>query len=123
MKHNAETRPAAPAELAALDGVEAAPDHHRLVYEDERVRIVELRVAAGERVPVHTHRYATINYVVAHSDFVSYDAEGRRKFDSRTDPTEIREGAVFRLPPFPPLHAVENVGEREIRGLSVELKD
>jgi quercetin dioxygenase-like cupin family protein len=39
-----------------LDGPLAAPDHHRVIYEDERVRVMELTVAPGERVPVHTHR-------------------------------------------------------------------
>lgn len=111
------------ADLDRFDGPLAAPAHHRLVYEDERVRIVEFRVPPGDFVPVHTHRYATLNYVVAHSDFVSYDADGRPKFDSRTGPSAIREGEVFRLAPYPPLHAVENVGDSELHGLSVEFKD
>ena len=110
-------------ENLALDGVVAAPDHHRVVYEDERVRLVELRVPPGDLVPVHTHRWPTINYVLGWSDFQSYDAEGRLKLDSRTDASEIREGAVFRLPALPPPHAVKNVGDRLLLGISVELKD
>jgi quercetin dioxygenase-like cupin family protein len=107
----------------SLDGVIAAPEHHRVIFENERVRVVELRVKPGETVPVHTHRWATVNYVVSLSDFLSYDADGNIKLDSRAVKTDIKEGAVFYLPPYPPPHKVENIGASEIQGIAVELKD
>lgn len=106
-----------------LDGVVAAPEHHRIIFENERVRIVELKVKPGEIVPLHTHCLATVNYVVSHSDFLSRDADGRVKLDSRTDESGMKQGAVFYLPPNPPLHSVENIGAGELRGITVELKD
>jgi hypothetical protein len=57
------------------------------------------------------------------SDFVSCDADGRVKLDTRTGAGGFEPGHVFCLPAFPPLHDVENVGDRMLRGLSVELKD
>lgn len=110
-------------EIESLDGVIAAPEHHRVIFENERVRIVEFKVKPGEFVPVHTHRWATVNYVISLSDFLSYDADGSLKFDSRAEKTQIKEGAVFCLPPFPAPHAVENIGTSEMRGVAVELKD
>lgn len=107
----------------SFDGPVAAPDHHKVVFEDERVRIVELRVKPGETVPVHTHRWATINYVVRLSDFQSYDADGNLKLDTRNGQFGTKEGEAFYLPPFPPLHSVKNVGDGEMLGISVELKD
>jgi quercetin dioxygenase-like cupin family protein len=110
-------------DLEKLDGVDAAPGHHRVIYEDERVRVTELKVAPGDRVPVHTHRWPSVNYVVAPSDFLSYDAEGRVKLDTRAAAGAFGSGHVFCLPAFPPPHAVENVGEQMLHGVSVELKD
>lgn len=109
--------------LESLDGVIAAPEHHRVIFENERVRVVELRVKPGEIVPVHTHRWATVNYVITLSDFLSYDSDGNLKLDSRTGKSDIKEGSVFCLPPYPPPHSVENVGTSEMHGIAVELKD
>jgi quercetin dioxygenase-like cupin family protein len=120
---NEENKKTETLNLESLDGVIAAPDHHRVIFEDERVRVVELRVKPGETVPVHTHRWTTINYVVSHSDFLSRDADGNIKLDSRDGQNEIKEGAVFCLPPFPALHSVENVGAHELRGITFELKN
>ena len=107
----------------SLDGTVAAPDHHKILFENDRVRIVELRVGPGETVPAHTHRWPTVNYVVSLGDFLSRDAEGNLKSDSRTGNSDIKEGGVFCLPPFPPLHSVENIGNKEVHGIAVELKD
>jgi quercetin dioxygenase-like cupin family protein len=106
-----------------MDAVIAAPDHHRVIFENEQVRVMELKVNPGEIVPVHTHRWATVNYVLSHSDFLSFDADGNVKLDSRTDESGMKEGAVFCLPPNPPLHSVKNIGAGELRGITVELKD
>jgi hypothetical protein len=107
----------------ALDGPVAAPEHHKVVFENDRVRVVDFRVPAGDTVPLHTHRYATVNYVISTSDFRSFDCDGNLKHDSRKEESAHREGGVFCLPAFPPLHSVENVGCGEIRGVTVELKD
>jgi hypothetical protein len=107
----------------ALDGPVAAPEHHRVIFENDRVRVVDFRVGPGETVPVHTHRYATVNYVISLSEFLSFDSSGNLKMDSRNDEAAQREGVVFYQPAFPPLHSVENIGNGEIRGIAVELKD
>src|SRR5215203_6659464 len=91
-----------------FDGPVAAPEHHKVIFENERVRIMEFKVPPGDVVPAHTHRWATINYVVSLSDFLSYDADGNLKLDSRSGQFGAKEGEVFCLPPFPPLHSVEN---------------
>lgn len=110
-------------QLESFDGAIAAPEHHKVVFENERVRIMDFRVKPGEFVPTHTHRWATINYVLKLSDFLSYDEDGNLKLDSRTGEFSGKEGEVFCLPAFPPLHSVKNIGESEMHGISIELKD
>lgn len=120
---NNEKRETAETRLELLDGVIAAPEHHKVIFENERVRVVELKVEPGATVPVHTHRWATVNYVINPSNFLSFDAEGNLKLDSRTGKTDIKQGGVFYLPPFPEPHSVENIGTSEMHGIAVELKD
>lgn len=47
----------------SLDALRAAPPHHRLVFENDRVRVLDTRVAPGETVPVHTHRWPAVNHI------------------------------------------------------------
>ncbi|HEY8563748.1 MAG TPA: hypothetical protein VIL74_25440 [Pyrinomonadaceae bacterium] len=122
MKKENQTRRPAPDARAELDAVVAAPAQHRVVFENERIRIVEFKVRPGEFVPVHTHRWASVNYVLKLGDFLSYDVAGNLKLDSRTGNTAIKQGGVFELPPFPPPHAVRNIGDAEMHAISVELK-
>ena len=123
MEFDNNTNETAGSRLEFLDAVFAAPEHHTVIFENERVRVMELKVKPGETVPIHTHRWTSINYVVNHSEFLSCDADGNVKADSRTQNSEIKQGSVFCLPPFPAPHSVKNVGAAELRGISVELKD
>jgi hypothetical protein len=103
----------------SLDALSAAPQHHALLLETEHVRVLETRIPPGDRVPVHTHRWPSVLYVVSWSDFLRYDEDGKLVVDSRvagdSPPT------VIWSPPLPP-HSLRNVGSTEIRVISVELK-
>jgi quercetin dioxygenase-like cupin family protein len=105
----------------ALDAMVTAPDHHEVLLENERVRVLDSRIKPGERVPVHTHRWASVLYILGTSDFIRYDIEGNAVFDSRAA-SPVEKGAVIWSPPLQ-AHSVENLGEKEIRVISVELKD
>lgn len=107
---------------ASLDAMVAAPEHHEVLLENERVRVLDSRIKPGETVPVHTHRWASVLYVLGTSHFIRYDPEGKAVFDSRTAASQVETGAVLWSPSLRP-HSVENVGETEIRVISVELKD
>ena len=67
----------------AVDALVAAPDQHRLVFENAHVRVLDTRIAPGERTPVHTHRWPASHYVVSWSDFVRRDAAGTVLVDTR----------------------------------------
>jgi len=105
-----------------LDALTAAPKHHRRLLENERVRVLEVRIGRGEIVPVHTHRWPSVIHMQTGTHFVRRDGEGNLLLDTR------KAGPPPKLPltvwsgPLPP-HSVENVGEEELVLLSVELKD
>jgi len=106
----------------SLDALVAAPDHHELLLENERVRVLDVRIAPGQLVPVHTHRWASVMYVLSRGDFIRRDSKGEVLLDTRTVDSPSGPPAVLWSEPLPP-HSLENVRESEIRVISVELKD
>jgi len=105
-----------------LDAVAAAPDHHRLIFEDERVRVLEACIKPGETTPLHTHRWPSAVYVISSDDFVRYDQEGTVVTDSRVLGIRSEAGSVVWLPPLEP-HSVQNIGEQEARAIVFEIKN
>jgi len=106
----------------SLDALVAAPTYHKLLFENERVRLLEVRIPPGAFVPVHTHRWPSAIYVAVQSDFIRRDGEGKILFDSRTIGAAPDQPFVQWTGPLPP-HSVENVGTREILLITTELKE
>ena len=105
-----------------LDAMTAAPDHHEVLLENDRVRVLDSRVKPGDSTPVHTHRWPAALYVIGTSDFVRYDPDGNAIFDSRESEMATGTGQAVWSPPLTP-HFVKNIGEGEIRVISIEIKD
>ena len=106
----------------SLDAMIAAPDHHEVLLENDRVRVLDSRVRPGDATPVHTHRWPAVLYILGTSDFVRCDPEGNVIFDSRESEIAAETGQTIWSQPLTP-QFVKNVGENEIRVISVELKD
>ena len=104
-----------------MDAVIAAPKHHRLVLETDRVRVLDTVIPAGDTVPVHTHRWPAVYYTIQLAHFIRRDGEGNVLFDSRKGRPLPKTPAVEWLGPMPP-HSVENVGTSVVHLLIVELK-
>lgn len=104
-----------------LDGVVAAPGHHRVLFENDAVRVLETRIRVGDRTPLHTHLTPTVSYVVSGSHLVRRDAAGEILLDTRADP-------AFSLPRVMwsdglPVHSLENPGPEDLVVIGVELLD
>ena len=105
-----------------LDAMIAAPGFHTVLFEDDRVRVLDGRVPPGATVPVHTHRWGGVLYIIATSDFVRRDPDGNVLADTRASKsTPIMGAAVWGAPLTP--HSLENIGGHEFRTLTVEMKD
>ncbi len=100
----------------------AAPEFHTVLFENDTVRVLDGRVPPGATVPVHTHRWGGVLYILATSDFVRRDPDGNVLADTRaSSSTPIVGAAVWGAPLTP--HSLENVGSEEFRTLTVEMKD
>jgi hypothetical protein len=105
----------------ALDALQAAPGQHRLLLENDHVRVLDTEIAPGDRTPVHTHRWPAVHYVLSWSEFVRRDAEGVVLVDTRASgPGGAPPTALWGEPLGP--HTLENVGGAPVRVISVEIK-
>jgi hypothetical protein len=107
---------------ASLDALQAAPRHHRLILENERVRVLDTSIAPGDTVPLHTHRWPAVLHLLGWSDFVRRDGEGRVLVDTRGRPAPAHLPAIIWSEALPP-HTLENVGTATLHVISIELKD
>jgi quercetin dioxygenase-like cupin family protein len=109
-----------PQELDPLDAVVAAPRFHRVLLENEEVRVLDTLVQPSETVPLHTHRWPSVLYVLSWSNFVRRDADGCVTMDSR-EAKPLAAGATLWSGPLGP-HTLENVGNSELRVIAIEQK-
>jgi hypothetical protein len=103
-----------------LDAMTAAPAYHALLFENEEVRVLEAHVGPGETVPVHTHCWPGVLYILGVSDFVRRDPDGNVLVDTRGTPQSPPGSCVWGAPLTP--HSLENVGQVEMRNITFELK-
>ncbi len=53
-----------------LDALVAAPEHHKLLFENNFVRVLDTLILPGEITKVHTHRFPASLYILSWSDFI-----------------------------------------------------
>lgn len=109
---------------ADLDAVTAAPGNHRVILENDQVRVLRVEVAPGETEPVHEHRWPSVMLIEAAQPALDIRYERR---NGRLVETGRRNLPGGRPPPalyFPPEgpHAVRNLGSEPFRLVRVEMK-
>jgi catechol 2,3-dioxygenase-like lactoylglutathione lyase family enzyme/quercetin dioxygenase-like cupin family protein len=96
------------------DIVEIAPDVHKVIFENDAIRVLEVTVTPGATVAMHTNP-ENINYILEGGTLRLVDPDG-----SVVD-VPLAERQVIPAPSG--RHAVENVGRTVVRTLCIELKD
>jgi hypothetical protein len=97
----------------SLDPVETNPEHYKVVFENDRVRVLEYTDAPGDRTTPHEHPDSVMHTLSAfrrrlHSGDASRDVE-------------LPAGMTGWLPAQQ--HFGENIGDTATHVLFVELKD
>jgi quercetin dioxygenase-like cupin family protein len=94
------------------DAIKVAPNHFKVLLENDRVRVLDFHGNAGEKVVMHSHP-AYVSYTVSGS--------GKSKFtspDGKTTETEVEVGKA--LWHDAETHASESTGT--VHALLIELK-
>jgi mannose-6-phosphate isomerase-like protein (cupin superfamily) len=103
-----------------LDGVVAAPDHHKVIFENDTVRVLETTIRAGDVTPLHTHLMPQVMYVVSGSYFLRRNETGAVMFDTRADPAFTLPRVLYAA--TTPIHTLENSGSDDVIVIGVEIK-
>jgi quercetin dioxygenase-like cupin family protein len=99
------------------DALAAAPQHHKLLFENDEVRVLEVTVPPGVREPLHAHRYPSVLYYVSAAHMKEYSPGV-----PVVDRGQKDDGEVIFLPVGPP-HQMENLEQsKPLRAIRVELK-
>ncbi len=106
---------------ASLDALAAAPESHRLLFENDTVRVLETRITPGQTTQVHTHRWPGILYILSFCHFVRRDPDGVILVDTRRGGALPAPGTAIWGDALPP-HTLENVDASEFHVIGVELK-
>ena len=104
-----------------LDGVEVAPNNHKVIFENDQVRVLETTIAAGEKTPLHTHLRPTLNYVLSGSHFIRRDENGEIMRDTRAESDAVQPKVHFVE--SRPKHTIENTDSKDLVVLGIELKN
>ena len=105
----------------SLDALVASPESHRLLFENEAMRVLETRIAPGDTTQLHTHRWPGVLYVISFGHFVRRDEDGNVVVDSRAGASLPQSGTAVWSAALPP-HTLENVDTTEIHVIGIESK-
>jgi len=101
------------------DAVLAAPANHRVIYETDQVRVLEVTVAPGERENLHHHQWPSVLIVDSRPKYINFDRNGKEI------PPAIRGNpalpVMVRLPAQAE-HAIQNVDTRPFHAFRIEYK-
>ncbi len=93
--------------------VAGGPETHKVILNNDQVRVLDVRIQPGQKVAMHSHP-ANVVYYVTGCKIKTTSPDGK---------TAIREGKADTAASFGPLtHAVENAGSTECHVVQVEMK-
>jgi hypothetical protein len=75
LRLSAQSKPGFPEDF---DAVQAAPESHKVLFENAFVRVLEVQVAPGVKEPMHHHRWRSI--------FLNWDVGGSKHNARRLSP-------------------------------------
>jgi len=106
---------------AALDAPTASPENHRIVFENERVRVLDVIVAVGGREALHAHCWPSVLYVTFRGKLREWGADGKLIREVKETPPPTAFPLTQWLDASPP-HSIENLDTQPIHLLRIELK-
>jgi len=96
------------------DPVKVAPKNCKILLENDRVRVVETRLRAGGKMPMHSHPAYIIYALSSHKVKVTFP-------DGKTKEVKIKAGEALWSEGVS--HAVDNIGTTEAHVLNIEFKE
>jgi beta-alanine degradation protein BauB len=96
------------------DVMKVASDTYGLLMENDKVRVLEVRLKPGQKAPMHNHPNDHVIYVMR-------DAKFKLSFpDGRSTEVDLNSGKILWMEAG--AHETENIGKTEGHNLVIELK-
>jgi hypothetical protein len=111
----------------AFDAVVAAPANHKVVFENDRLRVLEVTLAPNEEEPLHHHRWPSVFIFDQVQGPVHDIAPDGTVLPPNRDVMQAIQAwdgkgcLVVRMAPQP-LGRVLNASDRTVHGIRVEMK-
>jgi hypothetical protein len=115
----------------SLDAVKADPSHHKIVFENDKIRILEVTGEPFANEPIHTHQWPSVmwsanpNFAKAHLIYYNYGYDAVKKNYFIKDSIAEQGPPAnkgFSIPPEGP-HRVKNLSAIDILAYRVEFKN
>jgi quercetin dioxygenase-like cupin family protein len=95
------------------DVIETDPQHYTVEFENERVRVLRIHYAPGEKSVMHSHPASVSVFLTDFYGQFTYP-------DGKTEEARVQAGQVFWDDPV--AHLPENLGDKPFELLQIELK-
>ncbi len=111
-----------------LDVVKAAPKHHKVLFENHRVRVLEVTLESNDEEPVHHHRWPSVfvlDQIKPPVVDISPDGERLPPHRDIIQALEVWNGQgclVVNMAPQPP-GRVLNESDVTVHGIRIEMKN
>ena len=102
-----------------LEAVHAAGGNHKVIFENDSIRVLSVTVKPGEREPAHHHPYPSVLIIDSLTKLVDYDVNGREQ--KLPLPEKFEPPMVLRMP-AQAAHAVHNVDNKTFHLVRIEFK-
>jgi len=112
------------AQTKGFDAVTAAPGSHKVLMEDDDIRVLRVKVDPGATEPVHEHQWPSVMYFEQPQPitYIEYKlVDGVPVETDRIDAPALAVGQTVRTGPEG-LHAVQNRGTAPFLAVRIEFK-
>ena len=107
--------------MNTTDAVIAAPNSHKVLLENDNVRVVEVVILPGQKEPMHTHEWPSV-MIVDSSTKIKYYTESNEGIEYPEKETTKEKPFLEWLAPEA-LHAVENLDQsKTYHAIRIEIK-
>jgi len=97
----------------AQDATVVDPDHYKVEFENDEVRVLRINYDPGEKSAMHSHPEGMVIFLS--------DANGKFTFpDSKTENRDFKKGFFGWVPAT--THQGENVGDKPFEVIQIEMK-
>jgi len=99
----------------ADDAVKVAPNHYKVEFENDKVRILRITYAPGEESAMHEHKDGVV------VNLANYTVQFKMA-DGTSPAAQATKAGTFEWSPAQ-MHAAKNVGDTRAEALFIELKN